>query len=103
MRVPGISEEELSEFCEKWRIQELSIFGSARLGELQEGSDIDLLVDFEDDAEWSLFDHVEMEEELSTLVGREVDLITRRSIERSPNWLRRDEILSSSESVYVAG
>lgn len=103
MRVPGISEDELSEFCERWRIRELSVFGSARRGDLTEDSDIDLLVDFEDDAEWSLFDHVEMEEELSTLIGREVDLITRRSIERSRNWLRRDEILSSSESVYVAG
>lgn len=103
MQIPGLSEEELSSFCRRWKIRELQVFGSAQRGELTERSDIDLLVQFEEEADWSLFDHVEMEEELSELVGREVDMITRRSIERSPNWLRRDAILSSSEPIYVAG
>ena len=103
MEVPGLSEGELESFCQRWGIVEMSIFGSAARGELEEDSDLDLLVVFEEGAEWSLFDHVRMEEELSELAGREVDLITRRSVQRSRNWMRRNEILSSSEPVYAEG
>jgi predicted nucleotidyltransferase len=103
MAAPGLSEGELESFCQRWGIVEMSIFGSAARGELEEDSDLDLLVVFEEDAEWSLFDHVRMEEELSELAGREVDLITRRSVQRSRNWMRRNEILSSSEPVYAEG
>lgn len=103
MKLPGVPDEELDRFCERWRIRELSVFGSAARGELDEESDIDLLVVFDDDADWSLLDHVDMEEDLSEIAGRDVDLITRRSIERSRNWIRRDDILSSSELVYAEG
>lgn len=103
MDLSGISQEELDRFCEKWRIRELAVFGSASRGGMTEDSDIDLLVDFHEEADWSLLDHIEMEEELAALIGREVDLVTRRSVERSRNWVRRNEILSTSEPVYAAG
>ena len=59
-----------------------------------------MLVTFADGANWSLFDHVAMEEELSRLVGRKVDLVSRRAIERSKNWIRKEAILSGAEPIY---
>jgi uncharacterized protein len=43
-----------------------------------------------------------MEDELSTLLGRRVDLVTRRAIEESDNWIRRRAILESAVPVYAA-
>ena len=54
---------------------------------------MDLLVRFAPDADWSLMDHVAMEEELAGMVGRKVDLVSQRAIERSSNWIRRKAIL----------
>ena len=54
-------------------------------------SDLDLLVRFAPDADWSLLDHVAMEEELSAIVGRKVDLVSQRAIERSSNWIRAED------------
>jgi predicted nucleotidyltransferase len=42
-----------------------------------------------------------MEEELSSLVGRKVDLVTRRAVERSRNWVRRRTILDTAEPLYA--
>lgn len=98
-----VDEEVLQDFCERWKIKELRLFGSALRDDFGEGSDIDLLVAFEQEARWSLFDHVEMEDELARILDRDVDLVTLRSIERSENPLRRDSILNSAEQVYAAG
>ena len=49
-----------------------------------------------------LFDDVDMEEELSVIFGRKVDLVSRRAVERSDNWIRRKAILSTAEPIYVA-
>lgn len=65
-------------------------------------SDVDLLVSFAPDAEWSLFDHIRMEEELSSIFGRKVDMVSRRVVERSDNWIRRKVILETAEPYYVA-
>jgi len=67
-----------------------------------EDSDVDLLVVFEPEADWSLFDQVTMEEELAAILGRKVDLVSRRAVERSPNWIRRKAILESAETIHVA-
>jgi predicted nucleotidyltransferase len=58
-------------------------------------------VTFADGAKWSLFDHIAMEEELSRLVGREVDLVSRRAVERSKNLVRKKAILSGAEPIYA--
>ena len=60
---------------------------------------VDVLVSFAQDAHWSLFDMVQMQEELEIL-GRDVDLVSRRAIEASRNYIRRKAILSSAEVVY---
>jgi hypothetical protein len=44
-----------------------------------------------------------MEEELTALTGRKVDIISRAGIERSENWIRRQAILDTAAPVYVAG
>jgi len=98
-RIP-IDRQRLAEFCRRWRIREFSLFGSVLRGDFGPESDVDVLVSFEPEAQWSLWDHFSMREELRQLLGREVDLLTRRSVERSPNWIRRKAILESAETIY---
>jgi len=88
---------QLEEFCRRWKIAELRVFGSALREDFRPDSDLDLLVTFAPDADWSLLDHVTMEEELSWIVARKVDLVSQRAIERSSNWIRRKAILESAE------
>ena len=95
--------EKIAAFCQRWKIVELSLFGSVLRDDFRPDSDVDVLVTFAPEADWSLFDHVAMEEELSAVVGRKVDLVSRRAIERSTNWIRRQAILDSAEPCYVAG
>ena len=65
-------------------------------------SDLDVLVTFLPEADWSLFDHVAMQDELKSLFNRPVDLVSRRGIERSQNYIRRKAILNSAKAIYVA-
>ena len=74
----------------------------ARTGQVGPESDIDLLADFEPDEQWSLMDLVRAQEEFSRLLGRKVDLVERKSLERSANFIRREAILNSTEVVYAA-
>jgi len=97
-----VDREKIAEFCRRWKITELSLFGSVLRDDFRPDSDVDVLVTFAPDAQWSLFDAVEMEQELSTIFGRKVDLISRRPVERSENWIRRKAILSTAEPFYVA-
>jgi predicted nucleotidyltransferase len=71
------------------------------LTEPSSARDVDLLVTFAPDASWGLFEHERMERELSELVGRDVDLVSRRAIEASGNALRRSAILSGAVPIYV--
>jgi uncharacterized protein len=98
-----IEHQLLEALCQRWKIKRLWLFGSILRNDFHAGSDIDLLVEFGRDADWSLLDHVEMEQEFSDLLGRPVDVVTRRAVEQSKNTLRRDAILNSAELVYVAG
>jgi predicted nucleotidyltransferase len=96
-----IPKEQIADFCRKWRIVELSMFGSVLRDDFRSDSDIDLLVTFSRDAEWSLVDHMAMEEELSAIFGRKVDLVSRKAIERSENYIRRNAILETAQPYYV--
>ncbi len=91
---------EIAEFCRRWRIREMAVFGSALRADFAPESDIDLLVAFEDDADWSLLDHIRMQQELQALLRRDVDLVTRRAVEKSPNWVRRKEILDTASVIF---
>jgi len=92
----------LAEFCQRWKIRELALFGSVLRDDFRPESDIDMLVTFTEDADWGLFDHVRIEQELQALLKREVDLVSRRAIERSPNWIRRKNILNTAQAIYVS-
>jgi predicted nucleotidyltransferase len=98
----SIPREKIAEFCMKWNIQEFSFFGSVLRDDFRSDSDIDVLVSFEDDEKHTLFDLVHMQDELKQIFGREVDLLTRRGVEQSRNYIRRRAILSSLEAVYVS-
>ncbi len=98
-----VPEAEIESFCRRWKIDELSLFGSVLRNELRPDSDVDVLVSFGPDARWSLFDVVRMEEELQEILGRKVDLVERVTVERSENYIRRASILGHLLPVYVAG
>jgi predicted nucleotidyltransferase len=91
--------EKLRDFCRRWKITEFSLFGSVVREDFGPESDVDVMVRFADDARWSLFDEVHMEDELVEIFGRDVDLLTRRSVERSRNSIRRDSILTTAVSL----
>lgn len=97
-----IPKSRLAKYCSKWKITELSLFGSVLRDDFQLSSDVDVLVTFVEDARWSLFDLVNAQAELAGILGRPVDLIERRAVERSENYIRRRHILASAETVYVA-
>ena len=98
----NIDREGLAQFCRHWGIEQLSIFGSALRADFSDASDIDLLVTFQPQSHPTLFDLVRMEGELSQLFHRPVDLVSRRGLERSANYLRRKEILSTAQPLYAA-
>jgi len=97
-----IDRERIAAFCEKWKITELALFGSVLRDDFGPDSDVDVLVTFAEDAEWSLFDIVTMQDELKEALGREVDLVEKAAVEQSDNYIRRRHILSNTEPLYEA-
>jgi predicted nucleotidyltransferase len=95
-----IDDAKLREFCTRWHITELALFGSVTRDDFGPDSDVDVLVSFVPGARWTLLDHVRMRDELMEMFGRSVDLVTRRAVERSPNYLRRTQILGSAQVIY---
>lgn len=95
-------EDEIADFCHRWKITEFALFGSVLRDDFRPDSDIDVLVTFAPGATWSLFDHVDMEDELETILGRKVDLVSRRGIERSRNPFRKRAILESARVLHAA-
>jgi predicted nucleotidyltransferase len=91
----------LDAFCRRWKIARLELFGSALRDDFRPDSDLDILVSFTPQAEWTLLDHVAVSDELSEMLGRRVDLLTRRAVERSQNPLRRQAILGSAIPLHV--
>jgi predicted nucleotidyltransferase len=101
VRIP-LPEVAVEEFCRRWQISELSLFGSVLREDFGPESDIDVLVTFGPGARWSLFDMVHMQSELADILGRRVDLVERKAVEQSENYIRRKRILGSLLPVYVA-
>ena len=93
--------DRIADFCRRWKVKEFALFGSVLRDDFNPDSDIDVLVMFAPEADWSLFDHVTMQDELKAIFGRTVDLVSRRGIERSQNYIRRKAILSSAEVIHV--
>jgi hypothetical protein len=94
-----IDHNQINEFCRRWKIKEFSLFGSILRDDFRPDSDVDVLIEFLPEAQWSLLDWVRMIEELKAVFGREVDLTSKAGL-RNP--FRRRSILSSREVVYAA-
>ena len=98
----NIPKGKIEEFCRKWKITEFALFGSVLREDFRSDSDIDVLVTFAPDTDYSLFDVIHAQDELKEILGREVDLVERKAVERSENYIRRKHILNSLLPVYVA-
>lgn len=97
-----LSMDRVADFCRRWKITELAVFGSAVRADFGPGSDIDLLVTFASDAKWSLFDFVDARDEFARMATRKVDMIERPALEKHQNpWLRHS-ILSEARVIYKA-
>ena len=95
--------EKLKEICRRYKVRELSLFGSTARGDARPDSDIDLLVDFEPGASIGLFEMVEMRDELRHLFGgREVDLVSKEAVLEHKNPIRKKSILENTEMLYAA-
>jgi len=94
-----IDRKRLADFCHKWKITEFAIFGSALRDDFRPDSDVDVLVSSAEDAPWSLYDLVDITEELEQLFGRKVDLVEKGGL-RNP--FRRHEILTTRQVLYAA-
>jgi predicted nucleotidyltransferase len=94
---------EIAELCLKYDVEELAVFGSALRDDFRSDSDVDFLVVFKNnDAGPWMCKFTELQDELSRLLGRPVDVIDKRGVEQSENYIRRKHILSSARTVYVA-
>ena len=91
--------DQIAAFCQKWKITELAVFGSVLRDDFRPESDVDVLVSFTDDAHWSLYDWVDMQEELKGMFGRDVDLVEKKSLH---NPFRRHAILTTKQVIYAA-
>jgi uncharacterized protein len=90
----------IKQFCDRWKIAEFALFGSVLRSDFDDDSDIDVMIEFEQKTHYSLFDLVVMEDELKVIFNRDVDLVTRKGITNSRNYLRRENILNSVETIY---
>jgi predicted nucleotidyltransferase len=94
----SLPDTEIGEICRRYRVKELSLFGSAARGDLRPESDVDFLVDFLPDARPGLLGLSAMARELSGLVGRRVDLAVKPALKP----LIRSEVLAEAQPIYAA-
>ena len=93
-----VDEARLAALCRRYKVRELSLFGSAARGEMRSDSDIDLLVEFLPNAEVGLLEHAGLMLDLAQLLGRKVDLVSKKALKP----LIRDAVLADARLVYAA-
>ena len=93
---------EIKVLCDRWHIVEFAVFGSVLRDDFQPTSDIDVLITLAPNTRKGLLTLAHIKHELEDLLGREVDLSTKKSIEQSQNQTRRHNILNSAQVLYVA-
>ena len=94
--------DKIAAFCDRWQIVEFALFGSVLRDDFHADSDIDVLVTFSPTAKRGLTETLQMRDELQALFGRKVDFLVKAAIERSENWLRRNNILKTAKVIYAA-
>ena len=93
----------LAALCQRHGVVRLDVFGSAARGaDFDPGrSDVDLMVDFGPAARRSMAALLAFEAEVGAVLARPVDVLDRRAIEESDNYLRRRHILAEAEPLFV--
>ncbi len=91
--------DRVADFCRRWKIVELSLFGSVLRNDFGPGSDVDVLVSFASDATVTLWSLTEMAEELERMFGRKIDLVEKRGI---VNPFVRHRVLTTRRKIYAA-
>ncbi|GAB5491348.1 MAG: nucleotidyltransferase family protein [Phototrophicaceae bacterium] len=94
--------EKVKIICEHWHIIEFAVFGSVTNNNFKDDSDIDILITFADDTSPTLFDMITITTEFEAILGRKVDLLTYHSIQNSPNYIRKRDILNSMQVLYAS-
>ena len=89
--------DELAALCRRYHVRELALFGSVLRDDFRDDSDIDVLVEFEEDAPIGLFEFVHLKDELAGLLGRGVDLVEKQGLKR---WIRAP-VLSTAKVIYA--
>jgi len=97
---PRFPNRRIAPLCRRWQVQQLALFGSAARGDETPSSDVDVLVTFKPEAAWSLFDLVDMRDELSRILHRDVDLVEENSL-RNP--FLRQAVLRDKLVLHEAG
>lgn len=98
VRLP-VPSDSIAAFCRKWKVRELSLFGSVLRDDFGPESDVDVLVVFENDAIWSYWEWPDMIGELKAIFDRPVDLVEKKTL---TNPFRRHRILTTRKVVYAA-
>ena len=93
-----VEEERLAALCRQYQVQELSVFGSMARGDNRPDSDIDILVLFQPEARIGLIEYSRLMEDLSGLMGRKVDLVSKKYLKA----LIRDQVLQEARLLYAA-
>ncbi len=95
--------ERIARLCQKYQVEELSVYGSVLRDDFGPDSDVDFLVVFKDgDAGPWMSKVFDLERDLTALLGRRAEVATKRGVEQSANWLTRPAILDSAQVVYRA-
>ncbi|MBI4963989.1 MAG: nucleotidyltransferase family protein [Desulfomonile tiedjei] len=94
-----IPKDRIEAFCKKWRVKELSLFGSVLRGDFRPDSDVDVLVELQPGHGLTLYDWLDMIDELKDIFGRNVDLVAKKGLK---NPIRRKEILRTAEVICAA-
>jgi hypothetical protein len=100
-RIP-VDDERIAAFCKRWGVRELALFGSVLRDDFGPDSDVDVLVTLSDDHGLTLLDLERMERELGEILGRTVDLWTRKGVQQSRNRRRSERILSTARVIHAA-
>ncbi|GEM_PF-2271954 len=87
--------DKIAIICQRWQIIELALIDTELNGSIK------IMADFSPTTQWSLFDHIDMQDELQAILGDEVELVTRQGIEHSPYYLPRQTILNSAQVIYA--
>jgi hypothetical protein len=90
----------IRDFCHRREIRRLFVFGSILREDFGPESDVDFLFELEPTAKLTMDSWIAMEDELTGIVGRRVDLVPRKDVEASANYIRRKHILTTAEPVY---